>query len=71
MRVDSFKVVLVGESSVGKTSIITKFIDETFLEDQQTTKGTTFNIKMMNKKMRIDKKGKTKRNRISSFIDSK
>ena len=42
MSVESFKVVLVGESGVGKTSIITKFIDETFQEDQQSTTGGTF-----------------------------
>jgi Ras-related protein Rab-22 len=45
MSVKSFKVVLVGESGVGKTSIITKFIDETFQEDQQSTTGGTFSTK--------------------------
>jgi small GTP-binding protein len=45
MSVESFKVVLVGESGVGKTSIITKFIDETFQEDQQSTTGGTFSTK--------------------------
>ena len=43
--IESFKVVLVGESGVGKTSIITKFIDETFQEDQQSTTGGTFSTK--------------------------
>ena len=38
-EVESFKVVLVGESGVGKTSIITLFIDQTFQEDQQSTTG--------------------------------
>ena len=45
MSVESFKVVLVGESGVGKTSIITKFIDDTFQEDQQSTTGGTFSTK--------------------------
>ena len=42
---ESFKVVLVGESGVGKTSIITQFIDQTFQEDQQSTTGGTFSTK--------------------------
>ena len=45
MSVESFKVVLVGETGVGKTSIITQFIDETFQEDQQSTTGGTFSTK--------------------------
>ena len=45
MSVESFKVVLVGESGVGKTSIITQFIDQTFQEDQQSTTGGTFSTK--------------------------
>jgi small GTP-binding protein len=36
---------LVGESGVGKTSIITQFIDQTFQEDQQSTTGGTFSTK--------------------------
>ena len=44
-EVESFKVVLVGESGVGKTSIITQFIDQTFQEDQQSTTGGTFSTK--------------------------
>ena len=36
-EVELFKVVLVGESGVGKSSIITQFIDLTFHEDQQST----------------------------------
>ena len=45
MSIESFKVVLVGESGVGKTSIITQFIDQTFQEDQQSTTGGTFSTK--------------------------
>ena len=44
-NIESFKVVLVGESGVGKTSIITQFIDQTFQEDQQSTTGGTFSTK--------------------------
>ena len=43
--VESFKVVLEGENGVGKTSIITQFINQTFQEDQQSTKGRRFNTK--------------------------
>ena len=43
--VESFKVVLVGESGVGKTSIITQFIDQTFQQDQQSTTGGAFSTK--------------------------
>ena len=45
MSIESFKVVLVEESGVGKTSIITQFIDQTFQEDQQSTTGGTFSTK--------------------------
>ena len=45
MSIESFKVVLVGESGVGKTSIITQFIDQTFQEDMQSTTGGTFSTK--------------------------
>ena len=41
----SFKVVLIGESGVGKTSIITQFIDQEFQADQQSTTGGTFSTK--------------------------
>ena len=44
-EIESFKVGLVGESGVGKTSIITQFIDQTFQEDQQSTTGGTFSTK--------------------------
>ena len=45
MSIESFKVVLVGETGVGKTSMITQFIDQTFQEDQQSTTGGTFSTK--------------------------
>ena len=42
---EAIKIVLVGESGVGKTSIIYQFVDKTFQEDQQTTIGGTFATK--------------------------
>ena len=40
-----FKVVLLGESGVGKTSIISQFVDQTYQEDLQTSTGGTFSSK--------------------------
>ena len=42
---ESCKVVLLGESGVGKTSIINQFTEETFSEEQQSTSGATFSSK--------------------------
>ena len=42
---EPLKIVLIGESGVGKTSIIYQFIDRNFQEDQQTTIGGTFAAK--------------------------
>ena len=39
---NSFKIVLIGESGVGKTSIISQFIDQTFTEDIQASTGGAF-----------------------------
>ena len=47
IAVESCKVVLLGESGVGKTSIITQFMDNEFTEDQQTTTGATFSTKSL------------------------
>ena len=44
-EIESFKVVLIGESGVGKTSIITQFIEQTFSEDTQSTNAGTFSSK--------------------------
>jgi Ras-related protein Rab-5C len=41
----SFKVVLLGEAGVGKTSIISQFIDESFQEEVQSSTGGTYNSK--------------------------
>ena len=42
---EPFKIVLVGESNVGKKNIISAFIDGTFQEDMKSTGGGTFNTK--------------------------
>ena len=41
----NFKIVLVGETGVGKTSIISQFIDQIFEEDLQTSTGGSFSSK--------------------------
>ena len=41
----NFKVVLVGEAGVGKTSIISQFIDQVFEEELQTSTGGSFSSK--------------------------
>ena len=43
--IEAFKVVLIGESGVGKTSIINQFIEQQFNEDPQSTTGGTFSTK--------------------------
>ena len=43
----SIKLLLVGESSVGKSSILHRFIDETFNEDQTQTVGVEFGAKVV------------------------
>ena len=39
---ETLKIVLIGESGVGKTSIISQYLDQVFQEDQQSTIGGTF-----------------------------
>ena len=39
---NSFKIVLIGESGVGKTSIISQFVSKTFQEDVQASTGGAF-----------------------------
>ncbi len=53
------KIVLIGESSVGKTSIITQFIDKSFQDELQSTVGGTFNTKIIkcediNKRLKLE-----------------
>ena len=42
------KVVLIGETGVGKTSIISQFVNQIFQEDLQPSTGGTFNSKSFN-----------------------
>ena len=44
-EIETFKIVLLGESGVGKTSIISQFIDQSFEENLQSSSGGTFNSK--------------------------
>ena len=51
-----FKLVLVGDSGVGKTNILSKFVRDIFSEDSKTTIGVEFatkTIKINNKTARI------------------
>ena len=41
----TLKVVLIGESGVGKTSIISRFINDTFDEGSMTTTGASYATK--------------------------
>ena len=45
MNIEPFKVILLGEDGVGKTSIILQFIEQTYREDIQLTTGGVFSIK--------------------------
>ena len=43
--IESYKIVLIGETGVGKTSLISQLMDQTFQQDQQSTTGGTFSTK--------------------------
>ena len=43
----SFKVVVIGSSFAGKSSLIIKFADDMFLEKYQSTIGIDFKFKSM------------------------
>ena len=47
MSGEIFKVVLLGESGVGKTSIISQFVDQIFQQDLQISTGGTFSSKTL------------------------
>lgn len=40
-----FKVILIGDSSVGKTSMMNQFLDGSFVKNFMTTVGVDFKIK--------------------------
>ena len=42
---ESLKIVLIGESGVGKTAIIAQFVEQMFQDDLQSTTGGTFSTK--------------------------
>ena len=44
---DTCKILLIGESVVGKTSIISQYVEETFKEDQETSAGASFSTKKL------------------------
>ena len=44
---DSFKVVLLGESGVGKTSILNRFIKNSFIDNIVSTAGVCFLSKII------------------------
>ena len=44
---DSCKIVLIGESGVGKTSIINQYVEETFKEDEESSAGASFSTKKL------------------------
>ncbi len=44
----SFKIVLMGASGVGKTSIINRYIKQSFDNDVLSTTGICFNSKILN-----------------------
>lgn len=40
----NFKVILVGDANVGKSSLLSRFVDKTFLEDYEPTIGVDFKV---------------------------
>ena len=46
-KIESIKVVLIGESGVGKTSLISRYVNNTFDEGELTTVGATYAGKMV------------------------
>lgn len=45
---ESVKIVLLGESGVGKTSILAQLMDQEYNDEQTSTTGATFSTKTMN-----------------------
>ena len=41
-KIHNYKIVLLGETSVGKSSIVTRFVRQEFYEDQEPTIGAAF-----------------------------
>lgn len=51
-ELDDLKVILLGESGVGKTNLINRSMGEEFNEDETTTTGSSFSVK----KIKLDQK---------------
>ena len=62
---ETLKIVLIGESGVGKTSIISQFIDQIFQNDQQSTIGGTFSTKTIKCVKKVKKEGKPEKSEKS------
>ena len=43
----TFKVVIIGEKGVGKTSLVQRYTDDKFSENVDTTIGAQFNTKIV------------------------
>lgn len=44
---ESLKVVLLGESGVGKTSIISQLMEQEYNDEQTSTTGATFQLRQL------------------------
>jgi GTPase SAR1 family protein len=40
-----FKIVVIGDSGVGKTNLVSQFVDGIFVEDEKPTVGVEFSSK--------------------------
>jgi small GTP-binding protein len=47
-RTPMYKIIVLGESNVGKTSLIKRFVEDTFPLDYKTTVGVDYKIKCVN-----------------------
>jgi len=47
IQMETFKIVLLGETGVGKTCILSQFIDQIYQDDIQTSTGGTFSSKTL------------------------
>lgn len=57
----AFKIVLIGDSGVGKSSVLLQFSDGYFADDMQSTVGVDFKEKIID----IDQSGKQKRIKLT------
>ena len=45
----SLKIVIIGECSVGKSSLLLRFTDDSFDQEMEATIGVDFKVKMLDK----------------------